>query len=180
MFKISKKAYKFFYSIYIPAVMLGMLSQNTFIPSQGYKTFSSVLIWILAIWITIVSIPYMYMKERAKKQFLVKSIPTELLLLIAVIVFAHFNALLFFKSVPLLTKHFITSERIINYSIIRKGTRDNRAILACDQFLKLDSSSYYGKLCIPKKIYDVLPNRLHSIKVSEKRNIFGSYIDSHY
>lgn len=178
MLKISKNVYKLFYAIYIPIVMLGMFSQNTFIPSQGYKTFSYLFIWILAILITIVSIPYM--KEKAKKQFVGKYIPTELLSLMAVVVFAHFNALLFFKSVPLLTKHFITSERVINYPIIRKGTRDNRAILACDQFLKLDSSSYYGKLCIPKRIYDVLPNRLNSIKVSEKRNIFGSYIDSHY
>ena len=178
MFKISKNAYILFYAIYIPIVMLGAFSHNTFIPSQGYKIFSYILIWILAIWITIVSIPYM--KERAKKQFLGKYIPTELLSLMAVVVFAHFNALLFFKSVPLVTKHFITSEKIVNYPIVSKGTRNNRAILACDQFLKLDSSFYYGKLCISKRIYDALPNRLGSIKVSEKRNIFGSYIDSHY
>lgn len=178
MFKISKKTYKLFYAIYIPIVMLGMFSQNTFIPSQGYKTFSYLFIWILAIWMIIVSIPYM--EEKAKKQSLGKYIPTELLALMTIVVFAHFNALLFFKSVPLLTKHFSTSERIINYPVLRKGTRNNRAILACDQFLKIDNSSYYGKLCIPKRIYDVLPNRINSIKVSEKRNIFGSYIDSHY
>jgi len=168
MFKISKKAYKLFYSIYVPIVMLGMFS----------KTFSYLFIWILAIWMTIVSMPYM--KEKAKKQFLGKHIPTELLSLMAVIVFAHFNALLLFKSVPLLTKHFNTSERTIKYPIISKGVRDNRAILACDQFLKLNSSSYYGKLCVPKRIFDALPNKLHSIKVSERRNIIGSYIESHY
>jgi len=183
MFKISKKLYKLFYSIYFPVVILGMFSQNTFVPSQGYKTFSYLFVWILAIWITIVSIPYM--REKAKKQFLGKYIPTELLSLMAVIVFAHFNALLLFKSVPLLTKYIATSERIINYPIKYKGVRDTRAFLACDQFLQLEDSGYYGKLCVTKKFYDTKRNfdminhKWDSVKVFERKNMIGNYIEKY-
>ena len=183
MLKISKKTYKLFYRIYFPIVMLGMFSQDTFVPTQGYKTFSYLFIWILSIWITIISTPYM--KEKAKKNFLTKIIPIELLSLMAVVVFAHFNALFFFKSVPLLTKYIATSERTINYPVKYKGVRDKRAFLACDQFIQLENSNYYGKLCVTKKFYDtkrnfdMLKHKWDTVKVFERKNIIGNYIEQY-
>ena len=63
--KISKKVYILFHSIYATIIMLGMFSHNAFVPTQGYKTFSYLFIWILSILIITVSFPFI--KEKVKK-----------------------------------------------------------------------------------------------------------------
>jgi hypothetical protein len=184
MFEISKKKYQIFVFIYFSSNMIGVFSHNTFIPTEGYRIFSYLFIWIFAIWITIISIPNV--KENLKKDFLGKYVSIEIFSLMSVVVYAHFNALLLFQFVPLITKYIHTSERIMNYPVNDKVTRHKRAFLACDQYIQLDHSFYYGHLCVTKQYYDskrdhdIFNNEWDSVKVIEKRNILGNYIVSYY
>jgi hypothetical protein len=153
LFKISKKTYKLVWIVYPPAIIIGALSQTTFIPSHGYALFSYVFIWLFSIWLAVVSAPHMqaYMK---KKNHFGKNISNEIVSLLAIVVFAHLNALFFFKTVPLITQYVNTYDHTVRYAIKKKGTKPARAFLACDQYLQLEDSFYYGKLCVTKEFFD--------------------------
>ena len=185
MFKISEKTYKFIWLIYTPLIIIGALSQATFIPSHGYTIFSYVFIWILAIWLAVVSAPHMqtYLKRKIN---LKKNISNGIFSLLVMAIFAHLNALFFFQTVPLITQHIDTSDLTMRYAIKSKDTKRARAFLACNQYLQIEDSFYYGKLCVTKEFFDSKKNfdRLNhhwnEVKVSGQKNVFGFYIHDYH
>lgn len=185
MFKILNKTYKLVWIIYPLAIIIGVLSQATFIPSHGYALFSYVFIWIFAIWLVVVSVPHRQAYMEQINHF-GKTISKEIVLLLAIPVFAHLNTLLFFNTVPLITQYIDTSDHTAQYTIKNKGTRPARAFLACDQYLQLEDSFYYGKLCVTKEFFDSKRafNRLNhywdDVEVSGQKNVFGFYIHEYH
>ncbi len=185
MFKISEKTYKLLWFIYTPAIIIGQFSHITFVPSHGYTLFSYLFIWIFAIWLAIVSTPHMQAYTK-KKNLLGKNIPSGIMAFLAIILFAHLNALFFFQTVPLITQHISTSDRTTRHAINNKDTRDARAFLACDQYLKLKNSLYYGKLCVTKEFFDSkkefdrLNHHWDEVNVSGQKNIIGFYINEYH
>lgn len=178
MFRISEKMYKVIFPAWGIFAIIGAITQATFIPSDGYKTFSYIFIWIFAIWLAVASTPHM--EAYAKKNNLIgKNLPSEIRIFLSILVFAHINGLIFFQSIPLVTKHISTSKYSTFYKIRAKEHRPQRAILACDQYLKLDESFYYGKLCVTKTFFDKKKG-YDSVSVTGDRNIIGFYINEYY
>lgn len=173
MFKISEKTYKLIWLIYMPSIIIGALSETTFIPSYGYTLFSHVFIWILAIWLAIVSAPHM-------QAYFKKNISNGIFSLLAIAVFAHLNALFFFQTVPLITQYIDTSDLTTRYAIKSKGTKRERAFLACNQYFQLEDSFYYGKLCVTKEFFDRPNHHWDEVKVSGQKNVLGFYINEYH
>lgn len=111
---------------------------------------------------------------------------SEIVSLLAIVVFAHLNALFFFKTVPLITQYIDTSDHTTGYAIKNKDTRRTRAFLACDQYLQLEDSFYYGKLCVTKEFFDSkrdfgrLNHHWDKVKVSGQKNVLGFYINEYH
>lgn len=182
MFKISVKAYKVIFPIWTSCVLIGLLSHDTFIPSDGYKTFSYLAMWGLAIWLAIVSAPHMQAHAKRNNLFF-KNVPPETRILISTIGIAYVNGFLFFQFIPLITKPLATSEHTAVYQMKSKEFRPQRAFLACDQYLKLNDSFYFGKLCVTKrffnqkKSYDMIAHSRDTVRVSGYKNTIGFYVD---
>lgn len=172
--EISSKTYKIGSFIYMSILILGLFIPQTFVPSHGYKILSYVLIWSFAIYLALVTGPHL--KEYSiKKNLLGKNMRTEVFSLLYIAVFAYLNAFIFFKTIPLVTQYLPTKERSTRYDINYAQKPNDRAVLACSYALKLQSSSFYGKLCVSKDFY--FSDKKHSsIKVFGKKNYFGFYI----